>query len=158
MDIFNASGQLDKVEKTAISESILANSSIENEFTDTNSPSGSESLKDQEVISLSKAHHHLLRLALNRREANEIKEQSEKIKNFILERLKINLMSTHLNTTQACIYLTTEYEEEIKCIANCSFEELSISLSSKILPNNQELDSRKVKISRPFTCNKGVYS
>lgn len=68
------------------------------------------------------------------------------INNHVFEVLKINFLTVKLNVAKHTVHLSTETEQDIQRIANSNFEELGIPAIAKILTNNYEFDSKKVKI------------
>lgn len=149
MSFSNVTGPIDQDRNNGISEPDQEVSSSKNDFMDTDIQSGNQETNDQqEIVSISKAHHHLLRISFPEQNESALNESYGKIKRFIFEELKINLLSLKLNPSKCSMHLATETEDEASRISTSRFQDIGIQAECKVLTKNVELDAKKVKIFR----------
>ena len=72
------------------------------------------------------------------------------IRQIVTQELKINLLNAFLNFEKTA-YVSVEYENKMNQIASFNFDKKGIIAVCKSLTNKNDLDKRKVRISRPIT-------
>ena len=152
MSLNNATCPLDKEGYMDIASEFQCLNGHEGKQMEVDEHDGSTLCRDrQEVMILSKAHHHLVKLSYFERNEEVFEANFLRIQKICNEELKINLLSCKTDLKKEFYVLSTETATDVEKIASCNFIEKGIPVTTKILTNNKDLDNRKVKISRPAT-------
>lgn len=150
----NATGLLDQGGENSIEKAVPDENFQQTEAMDVDSPqspTGSTETETETIFALTKATQHLLKFACASSTENELKEWFKEMKKLIIQELKINIVKATVNYGKKIFYLSFEDEMDLKKVVNFKFEDKGIRMTATILTNNQELDSRKVRITRPST-------
>lgn len=81
----------------------------------------------------------------------DISGQITKIKHLIYNQIKGNCLQVVVNKEKKSISFWLESEEEAKRFCQLKLNEFSIDAEPKMITNNPDLDSRKIRLSRPAT-------
>lgn len=152
MDFLNVTGPKNQEMSISISSAVPEQNFQPGAFMEVEPKPPDPDFKEEgEVFSLSKETNHLLRIDLLAGTRDELINKAIQLKEIISDEIRINILKSNLHLGKKSILMSFEEEHDMMQVTRFNFEEKGIQLITKILTGNKELDSRKVKVSRPST-------